>query len=322
MSIQTLTLAPTNNTDANFRLWGSGISTALAAAGLVQTSDTGQINWTTVVKPTTSTQSRGYEMWRFADSLQSTRPVFVRLDYGSSAVTNTPGVYVSTGTATDGAGLLTSASTLPNTTLWSPGNPAAPFSISTTGVVFYGAGNDYSTATLNNLYVASDTSSLLLAGWYNAAGSSYPAQSGGLLVVERTRDQDGAANGDGVILIKTYAGAGPTTAITTLGRAYSFYGATAAGAPVLHGGKQASVPASGVVGATLNTFPVFTGALPQLSGPSKHLVAVWSADQSVNTQFDVTVYSTTCTYRSLGTHSYGWSNEGGSAAVTGAFRVA
>lgn len=325
MSIQTITQAPTNNTDANFRLWGSGISTALAAAGLVKTTDTGQIDWATVLRPTTAGQSRGYEIWRFDDVLQATRPVFIRLDYGSGSVAiNNPGLYIALGTATDGAGLLTSATGFPNTVIYSPGNPAVPFAIPNTGYVFNGNGNDYNTATLNNLYVASDGgSSLMIAGWYSAAGSGFPTQTGGLVVVERTRDQDGAPNGDGLMMVRAYATAGPQTIMMMLGRANTFYGnVTGAGVLSVHGAKQGSTPASGLAGATLNTYPVFTGAVPQLCGPSKHLLAVWSGDQPVNTQFDVMVYGLTCTYRSLGTHSSGWSNEGGSVAITGAFRVA
>lgn len=325
MDIQTLSLAPTNNTDANFRLWGGGISAALATVGLVKTADSGQIDWTTVVKPTAAGQSRGYEIWRFDDALQATQPVFIRLDYGSGSVSaNNPGLYVALGTATDGAGLLTSATGFPNTVLYSPGNPAVPFAIPNTGFVFNGNGNDYSTTTLNNLYVASDDgSSLMIAGWYSAAGSGFTTQTGGLVVVERTRDQDGAPNGDALMMVRTYGTSQPNTAMVMLGRASSFYGnVTATGVLAVHGAKQLLTPTSGLVGSTLNTYPVFTGAVPQLCGPSKHLVALWSSDQSVNTQFDLTVYGTTCTYRSLGTHSNGWSNEGGSAAVTGAFRVA
>ena len=325
MSIQTLSVAPTNSTDATFRAWGSAVSGALAAAGLVQTTDTGQINWSTVLKPTTSSQSRGYEIWRFSDSLQSTRPVFVRVDYGSAQyATNTPGLYLSIGTATDGAGLLLSTASMPNSTLWSPGNPALPFSIAQSGPVFFGNGNDYSTTTSNPLYVASDGgSSVMVAGWYNAAGSAYPTQTGGCFLVERTRDPDGTPNGDGLLVLRHSATATPYTVFHMLGKALSFWGgAGGVGAPVLHGGKQGIAPVSGLVGSTLNTYPVFTGVSPQMNGPSKHLVAVYSGDQSVNTQFDVTVYNTSMTFRSMGTHASGWSNEGGSAAITGAFRVA
>src|SRR4051812_38221933 len=86
--------------DATFRAWGSGIAAQIAAMGLVQTSDTGQINWTTVTRPGINVLA-GYEMWRFADSLQATKPVFIRLDYGIAPVANDrPRIVARVGTAT------------------------------------------------------------------------------------------------------------------------------------------------------------------------------------------------------------------------------
>jgi hypothetical protein len=38
--------------------WGSGIAAQIAAMGLVQTSDTGQINWATVTRPAINTFGR------------------------------------------------------------------------------------------------------------------------------------------------------------------------------------------------------------------------------------------------------------------------
>ena len=59
-----------HQTDASFRAWGSDVSTHLATVGLVQTIDTGQINWSTVTRPGTNT-SGGYEIWCFNDSLSA-----------------------------------------------------------------------------------------------------------------------------------------------------------------------------------------------------------------------------------------------------------
>lgn len=59
-----------HQTDAAFRAWGSDVNAHLAAVGLKQTIDTGQINWSTVTRPGTNT-SGGYEIWCFNDSLSS-----------------------------------------------------------------------------------------------------------------------------------------------------------------------------------------------------------------------------------------------------------
>jgi hypothetical protein len=92
--------------DATFRAWGSGIAAQIAAMGLVQTSDTGQINWATVARPAVNTIA-GYEIWRFNDALQATKPVFIRLDYGTYTPVDRPRLITRVATATDGAGTLT-----------------------------------------------------------------------------------------------------------------------------------------------------------------------------------------------------------------------
>jgi hypothetical protein len=95
------------NVDADFRLWGSTINTALAALGLVQTADTGQINWTTVLKPASGNVYQGYEIWRFADSLQATVPIFFKLEYGSGGSTTNPGMALTVGSSSNGTGTIT-----------------------------------------------------------------------------------------------------------------------------------------------------------------------------------------------------------------------
>jgi hypothetical protein len=94
-------------TDADFRAWGSAISNALAAMGLVKTADTGQINFTTVLKPASGQISMGYEIWRFNDVLQATAPVFIKLEYGSGQSAGTQlALWYTVGTGSDGAGNL------------------------------------------------------------------------------------------------------------------------------------------------------------------------------------------------------------------------
>lgn len=92
--------------DAGFRAWGLELSGRLATAGLVQTADTGQINWTTATRPGSNAYA-GYEVWRFNDALQSSAPVFIRLEYGTSNNTGTPALRVTVGTGSNGAGTMT-----------------------------------------------------------------------------------------------------------------------------------------------------------------------------------------------------------------------
>lgn len=97
----------TNSSDANFRAWGSYLSARLAAVGLVQTGDTGQINWTTVLTPAGINTYQGYEVWRFNDTLQATSPVYIKIQYGEGSAVDGPGIRVQFGSGSDGAGNLT-----------------------------------------------------------------------------------------------------------------------------------------------------------------------------------------------------------------------
>ncbi|PBJ83696.1 hypothetical protein CMZ84_04190 [Lysobacteraceae bacterium NML93-0399] len=78
----------------------------LAEAGLVQTSDSGQINAAAVLRPATNTVA-GYSMWRFDDPLQSVQPIFIKLGFGTSSQASRPAFRVQVGRGSDGAnGLL------------------------------------------------------------------------------------------------------------------------------------------------------------------------------------------------------------------------
>jgi hypothetical protein len=94
------------DSDETFREWGSEINTALTTIGLVQTADTGQINWTTVTRAAASSDA-GYEIWYMNDSLHSTKPIYIKLIYGSAGTTSRGRLKVEVGTGSDGAGNIT-----------------------------------------------------------------------------------------------------------------------------------------------------------------------------------------------------------------------
>jgi hypothetical protein len=98
-------LAVNNSGDAGFRSWGSSVSQSLGLVGLVQTADTGQINWTTVTQPTVSSGVAGYEVWRFTDS-----SIFLKIEYGNGPGATNPkplGMWLTVGTGSNGSGTLT-----------------------------------------------------------------------------------------------------------------------------------------------------------------------------------------------------------------------
>lgn len=104
MSVQTFSAVPNIDTLANYKSWAKGISDALAAIGWVKSSDTGQIDLSTVGAVPTS-GATGYEIWKMADALQTTHPIFLKLEYWNQSGTPTIGVTV--GQGSDGAGTLT-----------------------------------------------------------------------------------------------------------------------------------------------------------------------------------------------------------------------
>lgn len=153
-----------------FRDWGSKLSAAIQAVGLVKTSDSGQINWATV--NIVAGQMAGYEIFRFNDALQATHPIFIKLEYGG-----TGSAYalfrVTVGKATDGAGnlsgILHQAATCPN------------------------GSHDY--ATNFTSYVSSGDGSMLVFSLWPQFNQSYSYLH--KFVIERSRDASGNATGDG-----------------------------------------------------------------------------------------------------------------------------
>ena len=101
----TLTSPVDHTSDAGFRTWGAEFHAALLSVGLTLTSDTGQINWTTVTRSTIGLSS-GYEIWRFNDSLQATSPIFIKFEFGT-ATGNYPFMYITIGNGSNGSGTLT-----------------------------------------------------------------------------------------------------------------------------------------------------------------------------------------------------------------------
>lgn len=159
----------TNSSDANFRTWGSYIAARLLAVGMVQTADTGQINWTTVTAPAAISTYQGYEIWRFADTLQATAPVYFKLEYGSGNVAAAnPGMRITFGTGSDGAGNLTGT-----------------LSASVVGGVITAY------ATPGSLFGSGDTNRFVFATWNGASTGTW-------LGFERTLDSSGNPTSEGV----------------------------------------------------------------------------------------------------------------------------
>jgi hypothetical protein len=99
-----------NSTLANFKAWGQTISNAFTAFGWVKSADTGMVAWGSISSvPAASTFV--YEIWVMGDTLQSTNPVFVKIEYGTGASAAIPALAITVGSGSTGAGVLTNAGT-------------------------------------------------------------------------------------------------------------------------------------------------------------------------------------------------------------------
>lgn len=180
MSTQFYNTVYDHSSDATFRSWGSAFSAALIAAGiastcLTQTADTGQINWTTVVRPGISTVA-GYEMYRLTDTLDGTTPLFIKIEYGTGSAATIPQMWITIGTATNGAGTITAnASTR---TIWTR----------QTTII--------STSTPYPTYISSNNGSLTIAF---KLGSGLTSSGFGYLGVGRPCNLDASLRSDAII---------------------------------------------------------------------------------------------------------------------------
>jgi hypothetical protein len=285
MTIQTLSIAPSDATVAAFNAWGGAISAAIASAGLVKASDTGQINWGTNATTPPTLPGTLYEVWKGADSFQATAPMYIRLDYGQGNFSvGNPQIWVTFGTGTNGAGVISNVA-------------VAQMPIFTNDT---SRGPVWGTLSPQTLWVDSDGgSSLMIAGWFtNTAGS------GGVMAVERTRNWDGTPNANGLMGVfgsstsSTNGTAGGAWAYAAFATAYGGGSAAFVGCPGNNGGPSVSLsgPYSRFVGSTYYPGPLVGAYTPMLSAPFKHLIWIGLPDLTYGEQFTALMYGASHTY--------------------------
>lgn len=102
--------------DSSFRATIDAVHAALAGCGLVQTSDTGQVDTGTVSAPSsemtnTSTNVMGYSVWRMDDAAQASNPVFLKCFFGGGDTASSFRMFFQVGKASNGSGTLSSTRT-------------------------------------------------------------------------------------------------------------------------------------------------------------------------------------------------------------------
>lgn len=175
-----MTTATTNtvldqSTDAGFRTLVAEIITALfTTVGATQTADTGQINTSTVTRAAVANTAAGYVIGRFNDTLQSTSPIFFKLEFGSGAAGATaPAMWMTVGTGSNGSGTIT--------------NPSTRSQICGGAIVS-------NTTNYVSRWCYNTTDGILWMSWKQAAvaGSSITAAGG--FIISRSTDSSGAPN--------------------------------------------------------------------------------------------------------------------------------
>lgn len=174
-------------TAAAFRALGSDISDMLASIGLVKVPFAGQIDWSTVVKPTAARTDAGFEVWRFNDSLHATAPVYIRLGYGTGYSADDFGLTAAISPGVTEGGELTGA-------------VAGPVNR---------RGCNLSSGSKCMLYVSGDSSRLCIR-----AVDNYNYD--GWLMVERMAGADGLPGPDGALVLATHNEGGNAAAIGVL----------------------------------------------------------------------------------------------------------
>lgn len=286
MATSTQSLITSVTTDQGFRDFCTGVSTGLQAAGLTQTSDTGQINLSTVTKPATTNTSGGYQIYRFSDALQSTHPVFIRVEYATAASASSCSLNISTGTSTNGAGVLGGQTS--------------------TQVVMRNLGS-VSTA---NFYFSGDGSRIAMAGGFNVAG----AANNMMWCVERLRNSSGANTADGHYL---FVNAPSQSSATTYQQVVP-----ASGSVIAQGtGRSVAsfMPSQSLsLGSDLYVSSIHPTSY-QTHNPCVSFVKYYSTDLTALTDASINLYSTAMTFKPLGaifpstTFSYHFSDNSGIA---------
>lgn len=277
-------------TATDWQGWGQDFEAMIQAAGLVKTGDTGQIDWTAQAVPTADLNNsiRGYAMYRFADALQATSPIFIKFEFVAAAypVGNLWGWSwrVQFGTATNGAGAL-----------------ATNFS-----------GNVYMTS--GQVYHDNPSYDFNARTWYAAHGPGYfslvtharpngirSVYNQGALVIERTTDSTGAPDGAGIIA--THSGPSGTTGTTSTTITCVLVPARAATAVTWHGGGRLVIMPWITTGALGNDIYLAPGVgdLPEPKGQLLGTLGYVNSDLAQFTAITVPLYGASRTFMPIGT---------------------
>ncbi|MGH7619852.1 MAG: hypothetical protein ACREPM_21785 [Gemmatimonadaceae bacterium] len=259
------------STDPHFQAFCTFVKSVLDAGGWTQTSDTGQMNVATATHPAAVANTKaGYLVYAMADSLQATKPVFVRFDFGCSNTVNCPALWITIGTGSNGSGTITGL-------MFNGG--------AVTSAQVRGAGATNTTTPVNS-YGSADTARVQLL--------MYQATSMLILSITRTVNSSGVYNSDGVCV--SYCNNQGNTGALALTQFLPFPGG--GGTPTSENGG--SIILSSQANSTINS-NTGIGLLNYFNGfalsPPGDIVVVNSGDFAAEAQFTMTVYGASHTFQ-------------------------
>jgi hypothetical protein len=181
------------STTAHFNAWFNEVITALfTTLTLTQTGDTGQISTGgSVAIPSTQT-SAGYVIGRFNDTLQSTVPIFFKLEFGTGATSAGPQMWLTVGTGSNGSGTITGTT------------------ISTRGAVLNGSAPASTSTSYTSRFAYNATYGIAWMAF--KLGGVTGGNAMGAFFINRSTDATGATTGKGVdVTVNSLATNGSST---------------------------------------------------------------------------------------------------------------
>lgn len=265
MARASATLTNSSASLAAFNAYAGGISSLLQQVAS-KTTDTGQATFPVGALPAVGANTT-YEIYRFNDTLQTSAPIFIRVDYRNGYnQTGQAQALFSVGTGTDGAGNLQNAT--PQIVLQTYLGTFASMHLVANGdgsqLVFVQGINSVATPSIDNM---------------------------GALVIERFRNADGSPNADGVTVFTWQNQAANFTGYGVGAQARIFassVGWTPDTLPAVVIPWLSLGPASSFSGSTATAYPFYTWGERQLRGPSQAVLYGYRYDWSRNMEISVT----------------------------------
>lgn len=173
-----------NTSSTTFQAWVNEIYDALVTeCGLSQTADTGQMaNPCTTSIPGAANTSAGYYVFEFNDTLNSSYPVVIKLEFGTAAATTDLQMWITVGTGSNGSGTINGT-------------------VMTRVAVCGGAAPSSTSTNYVSRYCYNSTQGFLgMAFKIGSTGTSTNATMGGFLLF-RSVNSSGDTTGDSVMLL-------------------------------------------------------------------------------------------------------------------------